>query len=501
MQSVEVSRRARGARRDRASILSASATDLARAIREGELRSREVVDVFIARIREVNPILNAVVVDRFAEARAEADELDRRLARGDLAGPFHGVPCSIKETFALRGMPQTGGVVRRKHHVATEDAITVKRMRDAGFVPLGITNTSELAMWLESNNRVYGRTRNPHDPSRIAGGSSGGEGAIVGGMGAPLGLGSDFAGSIRLPAYFNGVFGHKPSTALVPRSGQFPKADGGAARFHVTGPLARHAEDLYPVLSLLAGPDGEDALCEDVALEDPASIDVADLDVIVVEDNGVLVPHPDVRDALARAADALARAGARVRRERFPALAKSFLIWAAMLAEDKGTPFKELLLEGAPTGPAVLKYLLGRSPHTLPALGLAVLEELEEAVGDRLGAGRDENAALGRALQKDLIDAMGSRGVLLYPPYTTPAPRHVRPIFGRFHWTYTAILSVLELPVTQVPVGVTREGIPLGVQVASPPLQDARSLAVAAYLDQALGGSPKPKGTPLKSLK
>src|SRR5207237_4871758 len=144
-------------------------------------------------------------------------------------------------------------------------APTVGGLRAAGAIPLGVTNLSELCMWMESNNRVYGRTGNAYDPRRTAGGSSGGEGAIVGAAGAPFGLGSDIGGSIRMPAFFNGVFGHKPTGGLVPNSGQFPMAHGPALRYLTTGPIARHAEDLMPLLRILAGPDGDDAGC--VAME------------------------------------------------------------------------------------------------------------------------------------------------------------------------------------------------------------------------------------------
>jgi fatty acid amide hydrolase 2 len=198
-------------------LLTTSVRELARRVRSRTLSSLELVDAHIAQIERVNPVLNAVVRERFEEARVEARRADARQARGDDLPPLHGVPCTIKEAFALTGMPNTSGLLARKGFLATEDAAAVAKLRAAGAIPLGVTNVSELCMWLESNNRVYGRTNNPYDPARIAGGSSGGEGAIVAAGASPFGLGSDVGGSIRLPAFFNGIFGHKPSGGPVVR--------------------------------------------------------------------------------------------------------------------------------------------------------------------------------------------------------------------------------------------------------------------------------------------
>jgi fatty acid amide hydrolase 2 len=201
-------------------LLTLSATELARRIRAGELTSHEAVQVHIDAVEGCNDNINAVVAKRYDAARAEAEQADARLqSQGpDELPPLHGVPCTIKEAFALQGMPNTSGLVARRDVVADHDATAVARLRAAGAIPLGVTNVSELCMWMESNNRVYGRTLNPYDHGRIAGGSSGGEGAIVGAGASPIGLGADVGGSIRLPAFFCGAFGHKPSGGHGPAS-------------------------------------------------------------------------------------------------------------------------------------------------------------------------------------------------------------------------------------------------------------------------------------------
>jgi fatty acid amide hydrolase 2 len=239
-------------------ITQRSAVDLATAIRGGELTAREVVDAHIALIERRNPAVNAVVATRFEAARAEADAIDERVAEGsgDELGPLAGVPCTIKESFAVAGMPNTSGLLARKDVIAEHPATAVSRLQAAGAIVLGVTNTSELTMWIESENRVWGLTNNAYDPSRTAGGSSGGEGAAVGSGFAPIGLGSDIGGSIRLPAFFNGVFGHKPSGGLVPHSGHYPSPNERGAAMLGIGPLTRRAEDLMPFLRAVAGPDG-----------------------------------------------------------------------------------------------------------------------------------------------------------------------------------------------------------------------------------------------------
>jgi len=305
-------------------LLLLSGTALAAKIRRREVSSAEVVEAHIRHIERVNPELNAMVHTRFDEAQGEALEADRELARGDSdLGPFHGVPCSIKESFAVRGMPNTAGLVARTGKLAERDAITVERYRRAGAIVLGVTNLSELCMWMESSNRVYGRSNNPYDPTRIVGGSSGGEGAIVGAGGAPFGLGSDIGGSIRMPAFFNGVFGHKPTSGLISNLGQYPPSSPGIEDLLCTGPLARRSEDLYPLLRvLLAGDAAGDRL------QDPASVDIGSLTVVCVEEDGRHSVDPDLKKAQERAASMLAQRGARVLRKEIGAFKQSLEIWA-----------------------------------------------------------------------------------------------------------------------------------------------------------------------------
>eukprot|EP00063_Salmo_salar_P075383 XP_014050218.1 PREDICTED: fatty-acid amide hydrolase 2-A-like isoform X2 [Salmo salar] len=209
-------------------LLRVPAMQLARMIRRREVTSVEVVQTYIDRIQEINPLINAMVKDRFSLALQEAAQVDK-LIEEETGGedvledrlPLLGVPFTVKEAFSLQGMPNSTGLVSRRGVISATDAPPVALLKRAGAIPLGVTNCSELCMWLESHNRLYGITNNPYDLERIPGGSSGGEGSILGGGGSVIGVGSDVGGSIRIPAFFNGIFGHKPTSGVVSNVGQF----------------------------------------------------------------------------------------------------------------------------------------------------------------------------------------------------------------------------------------------------------------------------------------
>ncbi|MCB9680837.1 MAG: amidase [Alphaproteobacteria bacterium] len=475
-------------------MLLLSATELARRIAAGEVTSREVVRVHIDRIRYVNPRIHAVVADRFDAALAEADAADAAVRDGRPLGPFHGVPCTIKESFAVTGMPNTAGLRARVGTISDADAVTVRRLRDAGALVMGVTNLSELCMWMESDNPVYGRTSNPYDTRRIAGGSSGGEGAVIGAGASPFGLGADVGGSIRMPAFFNGVFGHKPGSGVVPNSGQFPINHTEAGlRLLATGPLARRAEDLWPLLTVLAGPDGEDTVCSAAPLGDPADVDLAGLTVLDVPDNGNGPVHAQLRGAQVRVAAALGARGAVVQPQRFARLAHSFDLWSTALgdAEGKGA-FRTLMRR--PRRRHLVRHLVHPAElgghHTLPATILGLVEDVGSAFPARAEAFRDE----ARALRAEIVDALDG-GVMLYPSYPRTAPRHRWPWLTPLRFVYTAVFNALGLPVTQVPLGLDSRGVPLGVQIVGAPGHDHVTIAVAQALqdDGVAGWVPPPR--------
>jgi fatty acid amide hydrolase 2 len=284
-------------------------------------------------------------------------------------------------------MPQTSGLVALADNTATSDASIVARMRAAGLIPLCVTNTSEMCMWMESNNKLYGRSCNPYDLTRTVGGSSGGEAALIAAGGVPIGLGSDVGGSIRFPSFFNGIWGHKPSGGTVPNSGAIPAAMQQIQRFCQPGPLCRHAEDLFPLLKVLAGPDGQDSECTAFALRDPTALSPRQLRVLVLDvpasfgSNILLAPlHPELAAAQARAAEQLRDLGCTVESVVIPEFKSAFPIWSAMMSAGGNLPFRQLLRR---SWGGVLAHLTSviwgaDSPHTLPALILALIEVFGE---------------------------------------------------------------------------------------------------------------------------
>ncbi len=472
-------------------LLRASGTELARRIRDGQVTALQVVRAHVDRVRAVQPCINAVIADRFDAALAEAAAADRRQAREGVGGlpPFHGVPCTIKAAFALQGMPWDVGLRSREGVVATADAPAVAALRSAGCIPLGLTNVPEGLMWFETYNALHGRTSNPYDPRRIPGGSSGGEGAVIGAGGSPFGLGSDVAGSIRLPAFFCGVFGHKPSGGRVTCAGQYPPTDGERARFLASGPLARRAEDLLPLLRLIADPAWRDDTGHPRPLERRRAVEEGDLRglrVLVADGNGRIPVSRDVKRSIHAAADVLARLGAAVEVWRHPAFRRSLELWLGLVDEAGGWSFSRILGDGTPVhlGRELLRKAVGASDHSLPSLALCLAESASPRPPYWLRRFADE----GRALKADLDRELGDDGVLLHPAFPRTAMRHRVALLRPYEFAYTALFNVLRLPVTSVPLGLDRRGLPLGTQVAGAEGRDSLTIAVARALERELGG-------------
>ncbi|WP_428267105.1 amidase [Haliangium sp.] len=471
-----------------------SATALADLIRRHELSPIEVVEAHIERIEAVNPVLNALAAARFEEARAEARAAERQLmSTTDPAAlpPLLGVPCTIKEFISVAGMPHTAGVVARRHIRARSHATVVRRVRAAGAIVLGVGNVPEGGMWMETDNKLVGRTNNPWDPRRTAGGSSGGEAALVAAGGAVFGLGSDIGGSVRIPAGFCGVAGHKPTGRMVPNTGHWG-AHPAASPYLCIGPIARCVTDLELLLELLAGPDGVDPHARDwprPAL--PPGLPDGDLTGVVVypvDGQGPWRAASVMRAQVARACALLEARGARIGQLDAPLLGSLRTIWLAAMRDlgqgDDGPSFAAMLGDGEPISPAreLVRMALGRSQVTAPALGLVLLERVAEWLPDALTARVPRPAAL-----RDQLEAqLGERGVLVLPPYPRPAPRHRVALLSPFAFLGTALFNITEMPATQVPTGFDDRGLPLGVQIGARRGGDALALAVAGALERDL---------------
>jgi len=478
----------------RCELVELPALRLAELIRRREVSPLEVLEAHIARLVEVNPSLNALVEDRFAAARDEALAAGNR--RDDL--PLLGVPCTIKEFIGVRGMSWTAGLHARRGRRAEHDATVVERLRAAGAIVVGVTNVPEGGMWMETYNTIYGRTNNPWNPRHTPGGSSGGEAALVAAGASPFGLGSDIAGSVRIPAAMCGAIGHKPTELLVPNTGHWGGSGPAADRMLCIGPIGRSVRDVERVLELIAGPDGTspaDRVLEPLEPAIPEG-DLRGVRVIPVIRTGRVRIAPVMQAAIDRAARALADRGAEVV-ELDPAtwtrlFGKSLGVWLRGLA-DAGheTDFAELVTEGAPLDLVSELYRIARGqPRFATAtLGLIALERLTAPL---------EKYTLGGVppvseIRAGLEEVLGPRGVILHPPYSRPAPRHQIPLLRPFDSVCTALFSVTGLPATVVPIGVDADHLPVGVQVIGRRGNDRLTLAVARVLEHAFGGwTPSP---------
>lgn len=478
-------------------LLLLSGVQLAKLIRQRKVKCIDVIQAYINRIVDVNPQINGIVKYRFEEAKKEAHAVDKKLLENreddatlEKKWPFLGVPFTVKEAFQLQGMPNSSGLVNRRNVISKSDATVVALLKEAGAIPLGITNCSELCMWYESSNKIYGRSNNPYNLQHIAGGSSGGEGCTLAAACSVIGVGSDIGGSIRMPAFFNGIFGHKPSAGVVSNHGQTPMVRGIQELFLSTGPMCRYAEDLVPILKVMAGPGIK-------KLKLDKKVNVKDLKFYWMEHDGGSIVTTKVDQELIMAQKKVVAhletvLGASVQHVKLKQMKYSFQLWITMMSA-KGHDGKEpvrfidmLTNLGNPIRPLweLIKWCLGLSVHTIPVIGLAMLEKNLDYDSEK----SKKFQAMKESLLKELVEMLGDDGVFLYPSHPTVAPKHHVALTRPFNFAYTGIFNVLCLPVTQCPLGLNTKGLPLGIQVVAGPFNDHLTLAVAQYLEKSFGG-------------
>ncbi|MEW6581920.1 MAG: amidase [Actinomycetota bacterium] len=455
-------------------LASRSALELAGAIRRGEVSSVEVVRVHLARIAERNPALNAVVALAPDRALAEARRADRARARGDPLPPLHGVPFTVKDTIDTAGVVTTWGTAGCARRVPDADATVVARLRDAGGILLGKTNVSELAMSYETDNALHGATRNPYDPARSPGGSSGGAAAAVAACLTPLDVGTDAAGSLRIPAHFCGVAAVKPTAGRVPQTGQSGGLASHVAALAQTGPIGRRVADVAAALAVICGPDGVDPGVAPVPLGRHEDVPIGGLRVGVVRHNGLDAPDAATAATLDDAARALAERGATVRDAAPPGLDRAPDIVSQLIVGDGGAWIARLL-----DAVGTRESTFGRFPIREPVGADRYVELLQESARFRA-----ELLAFARDLD-----------VLLAPVTAAPAPPlgtigvAARPA----GFTYPHPFNLAGWPVAVVRCGTSPEGLPIGVQVAAHPWREDVALAAAAALEDALGGWRPPR--------
>ncbi len=478
-------------------LVFSSAIDAAQAIRRGDVSSLELTELMFRRIDAINPRINAVVTLMREEALSSAKKADVARAKGRLFGPLHGVPITVKDAFDVKGVRTTFGNPAFKDHIPTRDSAAVERLRRAGAILLGMTNVPFMLGDLQSYNDIFGQTNNPWDLNRTPGGSTGGgAAALAAGIGY-LTPGSDIGGSIRVPAHFCGVCGHKPTLNIVPTRGhmQFSPDDFDPPNYlAVAGPLARYAKDLRLALEVLGGPDDDEAVAYIWKLPPPRQQRLKDYRIGYVLDDKLCPLASDVRAVLADAVAALRKAGANLSEGWPPGVNPKeesrnyrFLL-DSFFADDM--PDEKL---------AEVRAMADNQDGSLDAL-----RALAQAGPHKYFIAARRKQMRARATWQDFFR---THDAFLLPTTIVTAFKHDhRPWKDRVLetpegprpyndlWFWISFATHTGLPATVVPVGLTREGLPVGMQIIGPYLEDATSIDVAAKIEEVLGGFRPPKG-------
>jgi amidase len=469
-----------------------SATKLASLIRAKKISATEAVQAFIKRQQQVNDRLNAVVMNCYERALAEAKTADELAAKGEWKGALHGVPMTIKDSLDTEGVISTGATMGRQQFVPKKDATVVSRVRKAGAILLGKTNTPEftlggLAGISTASNLLYGASHNPYDLTRSTSGSSGGAGAIVAAGGASFDIGSDWGGSIRGPAHNNGIAGIKPTSVRVPRTGHIVDFGGVFDLWQQLGPMCRRVEDLLLITPLIAGPDFRDASCAPVPWANPAAVDLKKLRVAFCIDNGSTGPNSTDADT--------------------KATVKQVAQWLeSVVTSVKEDVPKDILMDltSARTkltgGDAWAFYKRMADKHGTKNFSPSVKERMKTMTpissAEYVEAWEQADDSKSR-----MLGWMKSYDVFICPVAGKPAqPIDVDPAiagagFGAGGgWPYTGAFNSTGWPSTVVRCGTSTDGkkLPIGVQVVCAPWREDISLAVASYLETKSGGWQRP---------
>jgi len=475
-----------------------SAIEAARSIQKGEVSSLELTKHILDRIDRYNPTLNAVITILKDDALNRARAADEALAKGELWGPLHGVPCSVKDTFEIANVLTTAGVPALAKYIPKRNAVVVERLLGAGAVIIGHTNVPIMAGDLQSYNEIFGTTNNPWDHERTPGGSTGGGAAALAAGLSYLSLGSDIGGSIRTPSNFCGVFGHKPSLNVVPSRGHIPPLPGVLSppgRLGVIGPLARSAVDLKIALKILGGPETDKAIAYSWTLPPSRGTHLSDYRIGYMLDDPLCPVIPEVKEVLFQAIKAFREKGAKLEEGWPPGVNPSgqyetyrFLListYAYMLQDNQIEETRELAAKKDESDEARTAWAW-TAPH----------KHFQTANIARMRA---------RAVWQDYFR---THDAFLLPTTFIPAFPHdhsepmgkrllntlegPRPYLDILFWISFATLT--GLPATTAPIGLTKDGLPVGLQIIGPYLEDATPIDLAGILTDVIGGFQPPEG-------
>jgi Asp-tRNA(Asn)/Glu-tRNA(Gln) amidotransferase A subunit family amidase len=459
-------------------------------VRSGAITATEVLEAHLDRIRAQNPALNAIVTLAEDQARNQAASIDRAVAAGADPGPLAGVPFTVKDLIATRGVRSTAGSLILRDHVPAWGATAVERLIAAGAVLLGKANCPEFGLAVHTGNRLFGETLSPLGPGLSPAGSSGGDAAAVASGMAAFGIGTDYGGSIRVPAHCTGLAALRPTPGLVPGTGQLPFPPWPAlppwpapvppgtslqARLQSIAPIARRVDDLWPLLQAMAGPDGIDSNVVPAALGHPGRVSVADLPVAWCPGDGSFPVRADLAAVVESAANALSALGATVIARRPPGLDRAEQVYAALRASE-GFPGHRALAAGHEaelTGYARELICPGPARPAEPSAP----RELTEAAGD-------VRAEVAEFMLEWPILLMPVASVPAFPPGTGQFQVDGQVLSGAQMESCCRAVTLLGAPSGVVCCGSSSEGLPVGVQVVGRPFHDSETIAIAAALER-----------------
>jgi Asp-tRNA(Asn)/Glu-tRNA(Gln) amidotransferase A subunit family amidase len=446
-------------------------------IRARKLSATELVDAHLRQIDAVNPLINAFVMQFPSEARALARQADNEQP----AGPLHGVPVTVKDSFDVRDLPTLCGSRLRLHHRASRDSRAVEKLRHAGAIILGKTNCPEFLANYETDNYITGRTNNPWNPDYTAGGSSGGEAAAIASFCSGGGIGSDGGGSIRIPAHFCGIVGLKPTPGRVSAAGHFPEITHPGGLLGVAGPMARTVKDVRILFEVLAGYDAADPFSAPVLPHRSVS---GPIRIALVQSVSERPVREEVKAALRHAAILLESLGHIIDPVTLPCLAAAHGLWWFFFTELTA-PFTREVLEGREAEAHwTATEFLSKVPIQQEISGRTVVENL--------GA-RDRTRAA-------LLVEMEKHPVLLAPVCGGTAFRHRERVWEVGNQTMELLdamsqvtpFNLTGLPAVSVPMAMSIEGMPIGVQLVGLPYQEELLLEIGEALEEARGPLPEP---------
>ncbi|MEM7100249.1 MAG: amidase [Pseudomonadota bacterium] len=475
----------------------ASALQIAEHIKNGDISSVEITQHYIDRIEAHDSKVNAVVVRTFDAALAAAAEADRAQAAGESLGPLHGVPMTIKESYVLQNTPATWGLPSHKDNISSTDGLSVARFKAAGAHFLGKTNVPVDLADFQSYNDIYGTTNNPWNLDHVPGGSSGGSGAALAAGFSALEAGSDIGGSIRTPAHFNGVFGHKPTWGVIPQSGHELMPGVPDSDLSVCGPLARDAGDLHVALDVMAGPTTREAVGWQLALPEADCTDLRGLRVALWPTQDIAPVSQETQARVNKVGEVLSGLGAQVSDTARPNfdptkahVTYQNLLQAVMSSAQPNERVPEMKAIAESTDPG---------DQSTPAINARAAVMLHRE-WIRHNFRREK-------LREAWDEFFSEWDILIAPQFTVPAIKHdhrpfhertinvdgdERPYFEPLFWAGMVIASYL--PSTVFPTGPSETGLPIGIQAISGPYRDHRTIEFARLVSQEIGGFQAPSG-------